>query len=63
MDRLDVVEERVEAFHAVDEVAVHERTEWQTPLRPAAAADKTDQFPTKRPPQADSFTRWLGGTQ
>jgi hypothetical protein len=30
-------------------------------LRPAAAADKTDPFPIKRPPRADSFKRWLGG--
>ena len=27
-----------------------------------AAADKTDSFPTKRPPRADSFMRWLDGT-
>ena len=30
-------------------------------LRPAAAANKTELFPTKRPPRADSFMRWLGG--
>ena len=29
-------------------------------LRPAAAADKNDQFPTERPLQAASFKRWLG---
>ena len=28
-----------------------------------AAADKTDPFPTKRPPRAVSFKRWLGRTR
>jgi len=32
-------------------------------LRPAAAADKLDQFPIKRPPRADSFMRMLDGAR
>ena len=27
-----------------------------------AAADKKDLFPTRRPPRADSFKRWLGNS-
>ena len=27
-----------------------------------AAVDKTDHFPFKPPPRADSFMRWLGST-
>ena len=29
-------------------------------LQPVAAADKTNPFPTTRPPRADRFKRWLG---
>jgi len=33
----------------------------QLKLRPAAAVDKTDRFPTTRTPHHDSFKRWLAG--